>query len=464
VVVQGVELELDLAGPAGGGASGQDAAAAAPGAGALPVLPFHTARVEDARVRATTPLGAVALVGSAEYADERLALRAELPPLGLAGGRLLAAPFEAAQAEILVPALRLGGELRRAGERLDFDLRATGLDERFALGAAGSVDPGGRAAEATLRLEPLVFARGGLQPRTLAPALSAWLRGVEGALEARGQATLRGGELAAQLDLVLRDLVFETPLARFEGVNGALRLESLRPPSSPPHQLLSLGRVDFGLELSDGLVRYRLLPDPALDLELAEWRFAGGRVHTAGRLDPAAPEQRLVLELEDLELERLLALLPLAGLSGEGRLSGRLPLVRRGDSLEIRGGVLRGAEAGGWLRYRPAGVGPATGERAANVRVLLTALENLRWESLEARIDGDARGEVTLALHVAGRDPERPERRPVELNVTVESRLADLLQKASASYRIPAQVERRIGEILGERAGAGALAPDAGAR
>jgi hypothetical protein len=126
--------------------------------------------------------------------------------------------------------------------------------------------------------------------------------------------------------------------------------------------------------------------------------------------------------------------------------------------------VLRGDEAGGWLRYRPSGVAPDAGGRAADLRVLLTALENLRWEALEATIDGDARGEVTLALHVAGRDPERPERRPVELNVTVESRLADLLQKASASYRIPAQVERRIGEILGERAGSGALAPDAGAR
>jgi hypothetical protein len=79
--------------------------------------------------------------------------------------------------------------------------------------------------------------------------------------------------------------------------------------------------------------------------------------------------------------------------------------------------------------------------------VTLSAFENLRWESLELAMNGDTQGIVEIRLHVRGRNPEYQSGRPVEFNMNVESELADLLRREAASYRIPAEIEKRLAEI-----------------
>ncbi len=125
-----------------------------------------------------------------------------------------------------------------------------------------------------------------------------------------------------------------------------------------------------------------------------------------------AEEQELVLEVEDVDLAQLLALVPLDGLSGEGRIGGRLPLVRRGDVLEIRDASLSGDAAGGWLRYAAAGGIAGLGPSQRGFLVTLSAFENLRWESLELGMNGDTQGIVEIRLHVRGRNPEYQRRAP----------------------------------------------------
>jgi hypothetical protein len=298
-----------------------------------------------------------------------------------------------------------------------------------------------------LRIEPLRFEPGGLQPAHLLPALAEWIHSASGTLEAEGSAGWQGGGITGALDVALRDWNAESPLARFHGVNAAVRIDGPWPVSVPAGQSLWMERVDFGLELHNGLVRYGLRPDKTLHIERAEWEFAGGRIHTAGRLDLKAEEQKLVLEVEDVDLAQLLSLVPLDGLSGEGRVGGRLPLVRRGEVLEIRGASLSGDAAGGWLRYEPAGKVAGLAPDQRGILVMLSAFENLRWESLELAMSGDTQGIVEIRLHVRGRNPEYQSGRPVEFNLNVESRLADLLRKEAASYRIPAEIERRLAEI-----------------
>ena len=121
--------------------------------------------------------------------------------------------------------------------------------------------------------------------------------------------------------------------------------------------------------------------------------------------------------------------------------------MRRGGVLEIRDASLRGDAAGGWLRYAAAGgiAGLASSQRG--FLVTLSAFENLRWESLQLAMNGDTQGIVEIRLHVSGRNPEYQSGRPVEFNLNVESRLADLLRREAASYRIPAEIDKRLVEI-----------------
>jgi len=341
------------------------------------------------------------------------------------------------------PSFALECRLEPRESVLAFDLRATEAKQRVVMHAQGTFDPEARSGEAQLRMEPVRFAKGGLQPAQLAPQLAGVLSSVVGTLEATGRAHFSAERTRLTLDLAARELGFATSHAQVEGLNGTLRLEGPRPLSTPPGQLVSIARIGFGLDLSNGLIAGGLRPDGVVVIESAEWQTLGGRVRTAGRIDPKATKQAFVLEAEDLDLAQLLALVDLEGLSGEGRLDGRLPIERSAEAIEIRGGVIR-ARPGGRLRYQPAPGVARLKHAGAGFDVLLGAFENLEVEKLELEIDGDANGPIRLALHVVGVNPDFQNGRPIHYNLSVESRLADLLRKSAAVYKIPQVIEERL--------------------
>jgi len=427
---------LDAALAQAGGGAGVGVPAA-PSAG-IPALPFEEAALEDVHVSASTPVGPLEITAGLDYREGRGHLRAQLEPFELAS---------ADSAPLPIPGLAIEAELEPAGSAVGFDLRASAAEDRLALRARGSHDLASASGDASLELETMHFEAGGLQPAHLVPALAEWIQSASGTLDAEGSATWHAEHAAGTLHVALRDWSFESPVARFEGVNAAVQIDGPWPASVPAGQLLSMARVDFGLELQDGLVRYGMRPDGTIELEQAEWKFAGGRIHTAGRFDPRAEKQELVLEVDHVDLAELLSLVPIEGLSGEGRIGGRLPLVRHGDVLEIRDASLSGDAAGGWLRYAPAGGIADLGPTQRGFLVTLSAFENLRWDSLELAMNGDTQGIVEIRLHLRGSNPDYQRGRPVVFNLNVESRLADLLRREAASYRIPAEVERRLGEI-----------------
>jgi len=178
-------------------------------------------------------------------------------------------------------------------------------------------------------------------------------------------------------------------------------------------------------------------------IEKAEWQTLGGRVRTAGSVDPKATHQKLVLEAEDLDLAQLLALVNLEGLSGEGRLDGQIPIDRSAEAIEIRGGRID-TRPGGRLRYQPAAGVAALKATGPGFDLLLGAFEDLHLEQLGVELDGDANGPIKIALHVVGANPAFQDGRPLHYNLSIESRLADLLRQGAAVYKIPQVIEERL--------------------
>jgi hypothetical protein len=234
-------------------------------------------------------------------------------------------------------------------------------------------------------------------------------------------------------------------------LNAAIRIDGPSPYSSPPHQLLSMARIDFGLGLTNGLVALRLLSDGRIDIESAEWSLAGGKIRTRGVVDPGTPTQKLVLELEELELAKLLELADLDGLSGTGLLSGKVPIVRRGSTIEIRGGKLSGAEGGGLVQYLSGAFNAESTGSGQDMNVVFKALENFHYEAIEAKLDGDTDGPVILSIRLMGANPDYLDGHPVDFTLTVDCHLVDLLRKATAVYRIPDEIQQRIEALSGGR-------------
>jgi hypothetical protein len=357
-----------------------DALRGGPGPGerarSLPVLPFSQARVEDARIVAQTPAGPVEMDATLAYQDGAARISLEAAPL-------LSTPRE--DARLTLPPVSLDAHVEPAGTGLGFEIELCHLDAGVALHARGRHDLADATGDARVQLEPLRFEAEGLQPRQILSPLAKWIASATGTLASSAALAWGPGGLEGGVDLAFQHMDLALPLVTIRDLNGALHLDGPAPLSAPAGQLFSMARLDFGLELANGVISYGLDPDLTLRIERAEWEFAGGRILTAGPLSLTGEEQEILLVVDGVDLAQLLAQVPLDGLSGEGRIGGRLPIARHADRIEIRQASLAGNPEGGWIRYRPAGglSGIAAGQ--AGFDVMLGALENFRWESLAAR-------------------------------------------------------------------------------
>jgi hypothetical protein len=372
------------------------------------------------------------------------------PETGLPSGSFRVAALADTQSPPRLAELALAGKFATAATGIEFEFTVANSDRQLELGTGGKYDPATGSGEVRVTLKPLVFEPDGLQPAALAPLLGEAIESASGSIEASGTAAWEGdGTVRTSFDLTLRELSVWSELGGVEGLTADIHLDGPWPAATPPEQRMSMARVDFGLELTNGLVVFQIRPDGVLDLASAKWSLAGGAIQTRGEIDLGADTQELVLELADIDLAELLTLVDLEDLAGSGRLRGRIPVLRRGQTLEIRGGKLSAAEPGGWIRYRAdAGVAGAASQGLEFDP--LAALENFHYEELVVGLDGDTLGPVKVAIHLAGVNPDYFDGHPIEFNLNLEARLADLLQKGTAVYRLPEKIEQMIQKKMQE--------------
>jgi Dicarboxylate transport len=328
-------------------------------------------------------------------------------------------------------AIELQGQLGTQGGGLDLAFR-------------GSHDTKGGRSRLVLDGRPIRFEPQGLQPADLVPALGGVLEQVSGQAELDGELLWEGDDLRTDLVLLLDDLELTAGPARLVQVNGLVRFDRLRPPATPAGQQLSAARLDVGLPLTQGFMTFQLEPEGPLAVQQLRFRFAGGLL----RAEPFSvysdgSGMSVVLSAEGLDLARLLEEMRLPGLTGEGRISGRLPVVIEGSEALIEGGELV-SDRPGWLRYRPDQPPAALQSGAQGVDLLLQALENFRYEELRVTLDGRTDAKMDIQLHIEGANPGLYDGYPVEFNLNLEGELGNILRSNLSGFHIPEPMRRRI--------------------
>jgi hypothetical protein len=302
---------------------------------------------------------------------------------------------------------------------------------------AGTNAVSSRTGSATLFSRPIAFTPAGLlQPRDLLPALGDALQAADGTVELRGALGWHDGTQTCDLRLLLQDLSFRTRQAAISRINGVIAFDRLSPLTTPPHQKVAVAVADLGLPMSDGLVDLQLRPGPLLEIAGGAFHLAGGTVS----LDPVTlgvgGVQEVRLAASDLDLDQLLALSSIAGLSAKGHLAGTIPLVVGPGFVEVRGGRLD-ATGPGWIGYSKDRHPPALQAADEAGRLDLAALADLHYEQLRLTFDRDAAGRVSIGLGVKGRNPDLPEGPAVEFAVDLTGRMERDLSSGPASYRLP---------------------------
>jgi len=307
---------------------------------------------------------------------------------------------------------------------------------------SGAHNLSARSGRADIHLHAIDFEPGQLQPSTLFPSLSDLLTEASGSIEMKGSVRWDAKGMRGTVEVAARDVSATSELATVEHLNAILELNEKGATSLD--QTVSVGRLDFGLELTDGLIRYQLKPGGSVAIKSASWKFAGGELATSGEIDPQSENLATALLIQGVDLARLFELVNLDGLSGSGTLDGELPIALVGNEIEIRNAVLRSSDEAGVIRYRP---DPGTSNIAAadgQFATALNVLENFHYERLAIEINGSATQTVVIQIHLAGANPDYQGGHPIEFNLSVDARLSDLLRTGMRIYRMPEKIEKRL--------------------
>jgi hypothetical protein len=158
-----------------------------------------------------------------------------------------------------------------------------------------------------------------------------------------------------------------------------------------------------------------------LILERATMPAFGGLVEVLpDKIDISQLPIMLTLGVHDMDLQQLLASLNYPPLSGTGRLNGKLPLSLSADSIEVRDGELTATQPG-VLRYQAPG--------ATEDNLALKTLSNMRYHSLQAKLNYQPSGDYRVGVRLEGKNPQVLSGHLVAFNLNLTGSLPELIKK-----------------------------------
>lgn len=316
-------------------------------------------------------------------------------------------------------------------------------------GGEGTHEMSNASGQTRLTLQQIVFTPEGVQPEKLAPVL----RGIVGETtgEARGvvRSSWAPGQLTSSADISLRDIVFAGPtrvVTKTRGLNGDIQLTNLWPITTAGMQTVTIAAVDLdALQLTDGVIDFSVPGDETVLLEKAEFPWFSG---TLGAYEASASMKdgvvRIPLRAENANLKEMLEFANIESLSGEGILSGVLPLVIEDGKARIENGVLRSVSPG-VIRYQGA-VGDQAAATGEGAKVAFDLLRDLQFTALEVKVDGALEGRLNFDMLFEGAGAVNIRQQdvtvPVKYRINLDAALIELLNQARLSTDIRRQLQQ----------------------
>jgi hypothetical protein len=199
-----------------------------------------------------------------------------------------------------------------------------------------------------------------------------------------------------------------------DGVNGEIAFTGFSPLATLPDQKLSATRLKVGdVELSDGTVEFAMSASDTMNVKHTEWKWLAGRIWADDvRLAPGEPI-RITLHAQDVELRDLLAQFAQDKASGQGRLSGQIPITVDANSNVKFGEGMFTAFQGGNVQVKDADTLQTTAQAAAAAvgglssdqvkKNVIEALGDFQYDKLSARMAEETGKGLVGHVRMAGR-------------------------------------------------------------
>jgi hypothetical protein len=137
------------------------------------------------------------------------------------------------------------------------------------------------------------------------------------------------------------------------GVTGEIRFTDLLNLESAPGQIATVKSVNPGVAVTNGTIRYQLLPGARISVERADWPFAGGTL----ALEPTlldfdvAQQRRLTFRVAGVDAGQFLQQFDFKNLNATGIFDGTLPMIFDQSGGRIENGQLKVRPGGGTIAY-----------------------------------------------------------------------------------------------------------------
>jgi len=156
--------------------------------------------------------------------------------------------------------------------------------------------------------------------------------------------------------------------------------------------------------------------------------------------DMAKKEGETTLQISHILIQKLLDLQGSKKIYATGHIKGNIPVKIKNESFEILDGKLT-SEQNGQIIYAT-----SLEERtAANpaLRITYEALSNMLYAQLLSSINMSADGKSLMTIQLKGTNPDFQRGRPVELNLSVQQNLGDLMRSLSISSDIEQSISEK---------------------
>lgn len=263
------------------------------------------------------------------------------------------------------------------------------------------------AGDAVLDVDQLRFAKTGLQPEAITPLALGMVANVEGRVTGQGRIRWRDGTVVSNGEFSTPGSNLAAAFGPVTGIKGTIRFTDLLGLVSAPDQELTIAEINPGIAVTNGVIRYRLLPDNKLAVASGEWPFSGGILTLEPTvLDMANPvARRLTFRIAGLDSATFVQQLEFKNIAVTGKFDGVLPIVFDSRGGRIENGELKVRPEGGTLSY----VGDVTNANLGRIaRIAFDALKSMRYRQLAIELNGDLDGEIVSKVRFDGTN-DKPE-------------------------------------------------------
>jgi hypothetical protein len=287
-----------------------------------------------------------------------------------------------------------------------------------------------------------------------------------GKLAANGSVNLTPADVSSSNQLLLGDIGGIYDRSLFAGLNATIDITLNDNLLQLQSNDLMVNRLNHGFELGPlSLSATTLLPLAApeqttLTLHRAELQVMQGLISANNqKLNFNQAENQLILTLQQIDLASLLQQHPSHDLTGNGKLSGTVPLAISAKGLSITNGNIAAEKPGGLLQYRSEST-KAMASTNSNMKLVFDALDNFQYSVLSSKVSYDTNGKLLLGLSLQGSNPNMQQGRTINLNVNLEEDLPALITSLQLTNKLNELITKRVQQYLKQQQAAAAVNGD----